>query len=234
MSFLDKLKGTFGKAKDKSDADRRQEPRTDPDEVEQVYDKVSDAAEKIAPGADGADRPAKPAPTAAGAARAHRQHATTRNLTDHRCVGPPFGAAPSRQGPAVGADVVAVGVELATGPAQDAGRRAETGDQRLHRCVADERRSCRAPRCADRHRCRPCPSPGRPRRRPRRARRRPRPACGVEHHALINASSSSRCCARPANPANRSSSPTPSSASTRAATLSLLVDTATHFPSRHW
>ena len=56
----------------------------------------------------------------------------------------------------------------------------------------------------------------------------------VEHHALINASSSMRCCARPANPANRSSSPTPSSASTRAATLSLLVDTATHFPSRHW
>ena len=53
MSFLDKLKGIFGKAKDKSDAVVDKNRERIPDKVEKVYDKVSDAAEKIAPGADG-------------------------------------------------------------------------------------------------------------------------------------------------------------------------------------
>ena len=52
MSFLDKLKGTFGKAKDKSDAIVDENREQIPDDVEQKYDKVSDAAEKIAPGDD--------------------------------------------------------------------------------------------------------------------------------------------------------------------------------------
>jgi hypothetical protein len=64
MSFLDTLKGFFGKAKDKSDAVVDKNRERIPDKVEKVYDKVSDAAEKVAPGVDGA---AKPAPTSAGA-----------------------------------------------------------------------------------------------------------------------------------------------------------------------
>ena len=52
MSFLDKLKGTFGKTKDKSDAIVDENRKRIPDDVEQKYDKVSDAAEKIAPGED--------------------------------------------------------------------------------------------------------------------------------------------------------------------------------------
>jgi len=56
MAFLDKLKATFGKAKDKSDAIVDKNRERIPDKVERVYDKVSDAAEKIAPGADGADK----------------------------------------------------------------------------------------------------------------------------------------------------------------------------------
>jgi hypothetical protein len=57
MSFLDKLKGTFGKAKDKSDEIVDENRGRIPDDVEQKYDKVSDAAEKIAPGADSTDKP---------------------------------------------------------------------------------------------------------------------------------------------------------------------------------
>ena len=57
MSFLDKLKGTFGKAKDKSDAIVDTNRERISDDVEHHYDKVSDAAEKIAPGADGAATP---------------------------------------------------------------------------------------------------------------------------------------------------------------------------------
>ena len=64
MSFLDKLKGIFGKAKDKSDAVVDKNRERIPDNVEKAYDKVSDAAEKVAPGADGG---AKPPPTSAGA-----------------------------------------------------------------------------------------------------------------------------------------------------------------------
>ena len=61
MSFLDKLKATFGKAKDKSDALVDKNRERIPDKVERVYDKVSDAAEKVAPGADNqADTTAEP------------------------------------------------------------------------------------------------------------------------------------------------------------------------------
>lgn len=60
MSFLDKLKGTFGKAKDKSDALVAENRERIPDDVEKKYDKVSDAAEKIAPGDD--TTPPSPAP----------------------------------------------------------------------------------------------------------------------------------------------------------------------------
>ena len=48
-----------------------------------------------------------------------------------------------------------------------AGRRAEAGDQRLHRRAADVGDRASGARRAGRRRCRPCPSPGRPRRRPR-------------------------------------------------------------------
>ena len=54
MSFLDKLKGTFGKAKDNSDTIVDDNRERIPDDVEKKYDKVSDAAEKIAPGEDSA------------------------------------------------------------------------------------------------------------------------------------------------------------------------------------
>ncbi len=71
MSFLDKLKRTFGKAKDKSDEIVDENRERIPDDIEQKYDKASDAAEKIAPGEDGgaggASRrsppPAAPPPT---------------------------------------------------------------------------------------------------------------------------------------------------------------------------
>ena len=53
MSFLDKLKKTFGKAKDKSDEIVDENRERIPDDIEQKYDKASDAAEKIAPGEDG-------------------------------------------------------------------------------------------------------------------------------------------------------------------------------------
>jgi hypothetical protein len=64
MSFLDKLKANFGKAKDKSDDIVDENRGRIPDDVEQRYDKVSDAAEKVAPGADkpGADTPPPAAP----------------------------------------------------------------------------------------------------------------------------------------------------------------------------
>jgi len=57
MSFLDNLKAKFGKAKDKSDTVVDQHRERIPDDIEQHYDKVSDAAEKIAPGDD---KPASP------------------------------------------------------------------------------------------------------------------------------------------------------------------------------
>jgi hypothetical protein len=50
MSFLDKLKGIFGKAKDKSDTIVDKNRERIPDKVEKVYDKVSGAAEKVVPG----------------------------------------------------------------------------------------------------------------------------------------------------------------------------------------
>jgi hypothetical protein len=50
MSFLDKLKGTLGKAKDKSDAIVEKNRGRLPGKLEKAYDKVSDAAEKVAPG----------------------------------------------------------------------------------------------------------------------------------------------------------------------------------------
>ena len=53
MSFLDKLKGFFGTAKDKSDSLVDENRERIPDDVEKTYDQVSDSAEKIAPGADG-------------------------------------------------------------------------------------------------------------------------------------------------------------------------------------
>jgi hypothetical protein len=52
MSFLDKLKGIFGKTKDKSDATVDENRERIPDDVEKQYDKASDAAEKVAPGDD--------------------------------------------------------------------------------------------------------------------------------------------------------------------------------------
>ena len=61
MSFLDKLKGIFGKAKDQSDAVVDKNRERIPDDVEHHYDKVSDAAEKIAPGADGGESATPPA-----------------------------------------------------------------------------------------------------------------------------------------------------------------------------
>jgi hypothetical protein len=64
MSFLDKLKGIFGKTKDKSDALVDENRERIPDNVEKVYDKVSDAAEKVIPGADGGVTPAEDTPPA--------------------------------------------------------------------------------------------------------------------------------------------------------------------------
>ena len=61
MSFLDKLKKTFGKAKDKSDEIVDENRERIPDDIERKYDKASDAAEKIAPGEDGGAGGAKPA-----------------------------------------------------------------------------------------------------------------------------------------------------------------------------
>ena len=61
MSFLDKLKKTFGKAKDKSDEIVDENRERIPDDIEQKYDKASDAAEKIAPGEDAGAGGAKPA-----------------------------------------------------------------------------------------------------------------------------------------------------------------------------
>ena len=51
------------------------------------------------------------------------------------------------------------------------------------------------------------------------------------HQSRMTASSASRLAIRPANVVKRASSPTPSKASTRWATLSALVDTPTHLPS---
>jgi hypothetical protein len=64
MSFLDKLKGMFGKAKDKSDALVDTNRERIPDKAEKVYDKISDAAEKVAPGTDGGETPAEETPPA--------------------------------------------------------------------------------------------------------------------------------------------------------------------------
>ena len=62
MSFLDKLKGMFGKAKDKSDVLVDKNRERIPDKAEKVYDKVSDASEKIIPGTDGGETPAEYTP----------------------------------------------------------------------------------------------------------------------------------------------------------------------------
>jgi hypothetical protein len=64
MSFLDKLKGIFGKAKDKSDAIVDKNRERIPDKVEKAYDKVSGAAEKIAPGTNDGETPAESPPPA--------------------------------------------------------------------------------------------------------------------------------------------------------------------------
>ena len=54
------------------------------------------------------------------------------------------------------------------------------------------------------------------------------------HHAVITASNASRLSIRDANEVNLASFPTPSKFKTRAATVSLDVDTPIHFPSLHW
>ena len=177
MSFLDKLKATFGKAKDKSDAIVDKNRERIPDKVERVYDKVSDAAEKVAPGAD---KPATPAPS--------RPTTPLRHVPRH----PPHRPTPIHEFRPVGRrshEIGGVGQPLARmsspsassgrpGQRRTPGRRRQPGDEALHRRVADVDDRARAPRRAGRRRCRPCPSPDRPRRRPRRARRRPRPGYG--------------------------------------------------------
>ena len=64
MSFLDKLKKTLGKAKDKSDEIVAENRERIPDDIERKYDKASDAAEKIAPCDDGGAGGASPPPAA--------------------------------------------------------------------------------------------------------------------------------------------------------------------------
>ena len=110
----------------------------------------------------------------------------------------------------------------------------QPGDQALHPARRRRRRCC--PRAADvlvgehvGHRVRPARS--------RRARRRRRPARRPSHGrrstTTTTASSSSRCSDRPANDAKRGSSADAEQPSTRAATLSADVESATHTPSRH-
>ncbi|MDA3031314.1 MAG: hypothetical protein O3B90_03175 [Actinomycetota bacterium] len=52
MGLFDKVKGMFGKAKDKTDDAVEANSDKIPDDVESKYDEVSEAAETIIPGED--------------------------------------------------------------------------------------------------------------------------------------------------------------------------------------
>ncbi len=55
MGIFDKIKGMAGKTKDQTDSLVDQHSDKIPDKHEDVYNKASDAAEKIIPGEDKAD-----------------------------------------------------------------------------------------------------------------------------------------------------------------------------------
>ena len=140
---------------------------------------------------------------------------------------------PAGRAPAVGPDVVAVGVERSPGPPRPAGRGAEPGDQVLHRCPTDVDDRLPGDRRADRRRCRPCPSPARRRHRPPSARpARPRRSAP---RTMPASRSPARRGRRPGPRRCRTGGRRrgPSTSITRRATLLLLVDTAIHRPSAH-
>ena len=258
MSFLDKLKTTVGKAKDKSDEIVEKNRGRLPDKIERAYDKVSTAAEKVAPGSDGTDKPvaepvadgtdnpvahptpepaAHPTPEPADDSATRHPDLTPDNPdlmkfrrpydaeTSPRTVGWSSrwcGCRRRRRRVCGRASAAIPGVSL---------RRA------IRACIGVSPTTAIVPagRSAIGADDRPCPSPD-PTAASAAANSATTSACvRLEHHALISASSSIAMFGAARRTRRTVHRRRPRAARARAAaTLSLLVDTATHLPSRHW